>query len=555
MLKVTCHGGVGEVGGNKVLLEDGDSALFLDFGKSFGQLGGYFDEFLQPRTNSCLRDLLTLGVLPSLDGIYRHDLLTHAGVWPLLVQRGLPADARRLFERDLQSCESYKSRHGRARVEGILISHCHTDHCQDLAFVDPSIPVYASRVTLAALQVAEEVSHSRYDSDLCKCRQRTVSVTGASTVFPGELEIETDNPLDRDLRPLELEREMEIGGFRVTALPVDHSVPGACAFVVVTPSGKKVFYSGDLRFHGRFSEGAGSITERLRDRTEGLRPDVVITEGTRVADEVADGERDVQRHLIDAVSACRGLAIVDFGWKDTTRVQTLVNVAQATGRVLAVNPKVAYLASRLHAIDPECCPNLAALPNVRVYLKRTDSMAYSLADYVRYKHLVGVCADWGNRSQGMRQAYATGSQMYLRPRLCHYWDGVRAYDLARDPTQYILHAGFFEANELLDVSPPLGSRFIRAATEPFCDEMLLDERKLANWLAAFGIDGGTDDGGVQHSHVSGHASGPELFDLIHAMKPRMVVPIHTEQPERFAEALGRLYQVTIPVLGQAIEID
>lgn len=32
MARLTFYGGVGQIGGNMILLEDGDSALFFDFG-------------------------------------------------------------------------------------------------------------------------------------------------------------------------------------------------------------------------------------------------------------------------------------------------------------------------------------------------------------------------------------------------------------------------------------------------------------------------------------------------------------------------------------------
>ena len=37
MTSLTFYGGVSEIGGNKILLEDGDTRLFLDFGMSFKQ--------------------------------------------------------------------------------------------------------------------------------------------------------------------------------------------------------------------------------------------------------------------------------------------------------------------------------------------------------------------------------------------------------------------------------------------------------------------------------------------------------------------------------------
>lgn len=36
-MKLIFYGGVNEIGGNKILLEDKDAKIFLDFGMSFGQ--------------------------------------------------------------------------------------------------------------------------------------------------------------------------------------------------------------------------------------------------------------------------------------------------------------------------------------------------------------------------------------------------------------------------------------------------------------------------------------------------------------------------------------
>ena len=49
MTSLTFYGGVNEIGGNKILLEDQGTRVFLDFGMSFGQSGIYFSEFNQPR--------------------------------------------------------------------------------------------------------------------------------------------------------------------------------------------------------------------------------------------------------------------------------------------------------------------------------------------------------------------------------------------------------------------------------------------------------------------------------------------------------------------------
>lgn len=70
MVALTFYGGVDEIGGNKVLLETDEGSILLDFGRRMGMTGEYYSEFLQIRSRNALRDLLRLGVLPEIDGVY-----------------------------------------------------------------------------------------------------------------------------------------------------------------------------------------------------------------------------------------------------------------------------------------------------------------------------------------------------------------------------------------------------------------------------------------------------------------------------------------------------
>ena len=65
---ITCYGAVGNIGGNKFLVEDGDARLFLDFGIDFGACGKYYNELLRPRPARGLLDPLALGLIPPLEG-------------------------------------------------------------------------------------------------------------------------------------------------------------------------------------------------------------------------------------------------------------------------------------------------------------------------------------------------------------------------------------------------------------------------------------------------------------------------------------------------------
>ncbi len=57
--------------------------------------------------------------------------------------------------------------------------------------------------------------------------------------------------------------------------------------------------------------------------------------------------------------------------------------------------------------------------------------------------------------------------------------------------------------------------------------MLFDERRVRNWLELLGL------GEAYQIHASGHANYPELKKMVEDIKPKKVIPIHTEHPELF----------------------
>lgn len=58
MTEIDFYGGVDEIGGNKILVSDKKTSLFLDFGMSFSQANKHFSEFLQPRTANGILDFV-----------------------------------------------------------------------------------------------------------------------------------------------------------------------------------------------------------------------------------------------------------------------------------------------------------------------------------------------------------------------------------------------------------------------------------------------------------------------------------------------------------------
>lgn len=125
--RLTFYGGVGEIGGNKILLQDRDTRIFLDFGMSIAMKKRYYSTpFLSPKNE---RGLLAFGILPSIQGIYE-------------------------FEK------------GEKSVDAVFLTHSHSDHAAYVSFIKRSIPIYCGETTATILKALDETRVSRFEFDL-----------------------------------------------------------------------------------------------------------------------------------------------------------------------------------------------------------------------------------------------------------------------------------------------------------------------------------------------------------------------------------------------------
>ncbi|MGM0406084.1 MAG: MBL fold metallo-hydrolase [Thermoplasmatota archaeon] len=533
MLSITVYGGAGEIGGNKVLVENEDTRLMIDFGTRMGFESDYFAEFVKPRSNTGLRDRLILGSLPFIPGVYREDMIRPSGLDEIDPEgRVLDEDSRLLDLDGLVTYEEFSEEGG--YIDALFLSHAHFDHVGDMNYIHPDIPLYCSEVTKTLVETVDELT--KFKSEAISMKRPEINFR-KSGMFADEPYISKES-CERDCYTLVDGERNSVGSMEVKNIDVDHSVPGASSFVLKT-NGKKVLYTGDIRFHGTYPLSIDEYVSKVGDNI-----DVMICEGTRIDSESLITEKDVKEQIIDEINDVDGLVFVDFSWKDTTRYETIKEACEECGRTFVIDARLAYLLNELGE-RPES-------DDVKVFLKRRSSALYSPTDYGRAKHEYGYSVDGDD----------------LDP--SHYDNGLSALEIMEEPGDHVLMFSYYDLNQLFDFADEDGlvpdSKFIRAQCEPFSDDMALDEERMINWLERFGIDfekGGPDipEGCenidcekikpvMDRSHVSGHASRPELKELIGKLVPDTLIPVHTLNPKEFENIVPEGVDVVVPERGK-----
>jgi ribonuclease J len=470
---ITPYGGVGEIGGNKILVETAKTRIWLDFGLSFSQLGDYFSEFLGPRRVNGLGDFFEMGLLPRLKGLYRSDFL----------KRVSRTEEKLAFD-------------------GVFLSHPHVDHAGMIPLLHKDLPVYCGETAKLILQYIDDLG-SGHDSEYLELKEY---FTGAS---PAKTPRYT-----RNVKTFRTGDTITFNHGDVTVEPVhvDHSVPGAYGFII-RAAGKVIAYTGDLRMHGPMAE----MTHEFIRKAAAAEPDVLITEGTNIRAEADDefkerlGEAEVREKLLKLFKEAKGLVVTNFPMKDVDRFITFYEAAKEAGRKLVITLKQAYMLQLLLQ-DPKLKKKLPKVDDKHliIYVKRTRD---------------GKIVERGKLSwDEIEKEYVPA---IIRPLL--QLPNARHYlDLKDRQHELVLYCDDFSLTELIDLKPVDGSIYVYSLVQPFNEEMRIDKERVKNWMTHFGLEWKT-------AHASGHLFEPEMRELIKRINPRTVIPIHTEAPGKFRE--------------------
>jgi len=414
-VKVKVYGGLGEIGGNCIVIEDRDRKIVFDNGIRFSALRKFYGGRIEPLG---LSELRAIGVLPPLDAL-----------------QGASA---------------------------VYISHLHLDHVGLLSSIPPgvSIKVPSARVL---------------ESTLASWYKRSGSWLA---YVPPEYTAKVE-----DVEPM---KEDENG---VTAMPVSHSCFPACSFLY-RGSDATVFYSGDFRLEP-LAGVCGQLDEVVRG--SGVdKVDVALLEGTNFGAEHALMTASMFRECLSLLFRDYELISVSIDPLDLEAFTAILDLSSLMDRSLVIgSERLLWAVEELERLRPEALDRVYALEELEVptpLLLKSVGLEEVLKGPQGYALVV--------EPVGLLQ----------RLRVLKMWGGVQ--DLA-------------------------GSAVVLMDPEPRESVKEVEEGALRVWLRSFGAQ-------VLRLRLSGHYLPHQFRRIVEALRPRDLIPIHTEGADVMNKLFNRI---------------
>lgn len=279
-----------------------------------------------------------------------------------------------------------------------------------------------------------------------------------------------------------------IGPFTITPYLVDHSAYDAYA-LLIEAEGKRLFYSGDFRLHGRKS----ALMERFLSQPP-AEIDALLMEGTALGRSPCDSgpqtEDELEAEFCASFRETSGLALIQASAQNIDRMVTLYRACKKTDRTLLIDLYTAVI--------------LEATGNPRL-------------PQSHWPH-VALCVPLRQRIQIKRNAWFRQLDRHARRRL------FLKRDVAAHPEKFALLFRDLWRHDLEKAGCLTGALFSYSQWPGYMQRD--DFAPTRAWLGSHGLP-------IRLIHTSGHADAAGLRRFAQAISPRRLVPIHTVYPEDY----------------------
>lgn len=378
----------------------------------------------------------------------------------LILDLGLPLSAGADQEIALPAIEGLHG--GESNLLGLLLSHGHPDHYGLIEATSREVPIYMGQATARVLREAT------FFTPLGLVREPTGVLT--------------------DRRPL------QVGPFKVTPFLVDHSAFDSYALLVEADD-RRLFYTGDLRAHGRKFT---AFTRLVDAPPRGVN--TLILEGTTIGrrpdGDAPKSEKEAEERCTGLVRETPGMALACYSPQNVDRLVSVFRAAIRSGRDLVVDLYGAAIAA---ATGLDSIPQ-ADWDRIRVYVPQSQR--------VRVKEAKEF---WRVNGLGPSRIYTE--------------------ELAGDPGRWVMSFRSSMTRELEKAGCLQGASAAWMMWPGYLDGE--SGKRTLSSFERLGIE-------LTVIHASGHATVEDLQRLATAIDADRVVPIHTDRPERFESLFSRV---------------
>ena len=351
------------------------------------------------------------------------------------------------------------------KVDAVLVSHPHQDHFGLMDRLPHEIPVYIG-----------ELGRNLID---------TTSV------------MLNKEPHGNQFRHFKAWEPFRIGTFTITPYLMDHSAIDAYAFLIEA-EGKRIFYSGDFRSHGR----KGKLFENLVKHPI-TDIDLMFLEGTMMhrSNDLFPGEAAVEQKILEVVRNQKNISFIISSSQNIDRIVSAFNACRKAGKTLVIDIYTAWVLEQVRQVS-ENVPKME-WPEVRVY-----------ADYGLDKKL---------------KANPEYFRDFRRRIYCHR---VKWQELLATPSSYLFFGRMSSFRKICafrnDIEPV---NVIYSQWLGYLDG------NHADYFGSDRISAFRDDPAINfvYAHTSGHAPVEDLQRLATALKPKQLIPIHTEKASDYGK--------------------
>jgi ribonuclease J len=334
------------------------------------------------------------------------------------------------------------------QIDAILLSHPHQDHYGLLSYVHPEIPIYLSKGCKKLI----EISH-----------------------FFGQTICKLENAI-----PVQSWKSFQIGDFSITPYLVDHSGFDALAFLIES-DGKKIFYSGDFRGHGRKSVLFDNLIKHPPKKI-----DYLILEGSMIRRNTGEykTEKDLEEKLTKQFRDSF-LFFIACSSQNIDRIVSIYRACVKTNRIFVIDPYTAHILDQLKDISNR------------------------IPQY-----------DWGNNMKIFFVPNRYSEKMAEDKSLFKFKPAKITYsEMQKLKNKIVIKDNYLTRKIFAKKKDITGSKLIYSMWEGYLAEAkpFWEKHEIP----------------IIHIHTSGHAYIEELQKFVNAIKPKYIIPNHTFYPEEY----------------------